>query len=1567
LEKLSVIAPQEIFATWEQDPEFAKMPLADKQTIAGNFFDKNLTDQEFSALPPERQTQIRFNFVNKFYPKVEFDAEQLTPETIAQAGPQLSESPEGVAPIPTPEPLSVETLKRLGGQAVAGNLPMDVLAKLGKLPPMQGAIDVRSYVPPKEASPAKQSGEAWITGPKELPPGQKLWKRIESAFSAAPQELEAKDSLSESIAEEVSGRRLKEWFDTGLGSPAEVTPAMVSSNPEKYAAEIGWDISKPPQNVVDLGVRAGKKFILPAAIAAGAVANPLGTALGLAGFEAVASGQNALIAWGKDKPYGDISGLRDLLPEDSSALTKDVVDAVEFLAQAKIAHALFSKGSESLRNWWRSLNVKERGLAVQTLDETIAKNPEMTEGEILRQWDNPEWRKQAFERRGLEPQPQKPVEPIQPPDTMRPSRPEVPPTAPVEVPPKSPYEGMTKKQLVLEIKGKGLTVPTKAKKADLVDVLKQNDLKVEEPTSIPQEQVVTPEPETPGGAVATDIGSNAGAASPPAGPTGVSEPQAEMPSVATARVTSAPIEFGDMAIPETPRRSNMIKAIEYALDRPIRVGRFRKRVGNTERVGIYKNKEQVIRLAKANDIETAVHEVGHHVQNVLGFSKAMPPEVQAMAYEGAKDVDREGFAEFLRLYVTQPTEAAKAAPEFSQQFEAALESVPRIKDALINTRNEWNVWQQAPSVAKVASLIRSGAETKKAGWTFGRVYTKLVEEYYPFKELVDLAESRGHKIPMANNPYVRARIIRGWPGMAEQWIRHQRFQETPQGRVFTGPGLESIVGPVESAGQRKLLDTYLVAKRGANNPKVSEGFKDVLSKEDMAQTIKDLEPQFGEVAGKLYEYQDDLLTYLQQAGRISQDQATRIRQSDLFYAPLYRFMEGTPFSQTGMSKTKFGEVPNPVKALKGSSRDVLSPTENMLYNTFAFINAAERNRVGAALASIADMPGMGDVIEEVPMPLKKVQVGNQEIIRHIRKADPELADAIKSLGHDLNETMTLFQPTMRPSRNEVLLYQEGNPRVFHVAPELYAAIEGMSSKETSTLVKVLSIPAAYLRAGATLSPQFMQRNPMKDQLTAAVQSFVRDKTTYVPIWDFMNGLFHILKKDDVWQKANAWGVLQGTLTSIDRDTISTAMKGFSKSGQARKYFNPLTVMQTISNLMEAGTRVGVTAKKLRQGGGLEGEMDMTLAGKDNTTDFPRRGASAGIQAMNRITAFFNANIQGLDVFRRLHAEHPLRAMATGAAIFTIPSLLLWAHNHDDPNYQELPNWRKISGWNFPIYDDAGKLTSIIWLPKPFEWGIIYGSLPELIMDSIYNHNPEEAKSIAKALIDQLAPPFIPTIATGPIEWWGNKSLFFNKPIVPRGQEDLPPEQQFGPNTSTAIRALADLMAKIPGVREAASPAKMENLVRNYTANTGKLALDAADLIVESLGIVKPPPRPEKTASDSSLTSSFVVRTPSSTTASIQEMYDRVAEMKREWEGKKQTAGVRGKGVSTQSLKPPELVKFELGAQVVTNLGKAVRDIQGSMDMTPEQKREKIDALYQKMTDVARITLGKGKLPERREK
>lgn len=61
------------------------------------------------------------------------------------------------------------------------------------------------------------------------------------------------------------------------------------------------------------------------------------------------------------------------------------------------------KQIKQTRAWVKS-GSKERGLMLQSLEDTLSKNPGMSEGEILKRWNNPQWKAEALAKRVKEPE-----------------------------------------------------------------------------------------------------------------------------------------------------------------------------------------------------------------------------------------------------------------------------------------------------------------------------------------------------------------------------------------------------------------------------------------------------------------------------------------------------------------------------------------------------------------------------------------------------------------------------------------------------------------------------------------------------------------------------------------------------------------------------------------------------------------------------------------------------------------------------------------------------------------------------------------------------------------------------------------------------------------------------------------------------------------------------------------------------------------------------------------------------------------------------------------------------------
>src|SRR5690606_29719585 len=81
-----------------------------------------------------------------------------------------------------------------------------------------------------------------------------------------------------------------------------------------------------------------------------------------------------------------------------------------------------------------------------------------------------------------------------------------------------------------------------------------------------------------------------------------------------------------------------------------------------------------------------------------------------------------------------------------------------------------------------------------------------------------------------------------------------------------------------------------------------------------------------------------------------------------------------------------------------------------------------------------------------------------------------------------------------------------------------------------------------------------------------------------------------------------------------------------------------------------------------------------------------------------------------------------------------------------------------------------------------------------------------------------------------LEVWANRTIFGDRPVVPRSEQDLLPPAQYGPNTSEFAKAL--------GRFTGASPRQIEHLITGYGAGLARHTLRFLDRLS---GVERPTP------------------------------------------------------------------------------------------------------------------------------
>jgi hypothetical protein len=218
------------------------------------------------------------------------------------------------------------------------------------------------------------------------------------------------------------------------------------------------------------------------------------------------------------------------------------------------------------------------------------------------------------------------------------------------------------------------------------------------------------------------------------------------------------------------------------------------------------------------------------------------------------------------------------------------------------------------------------------------------------------------------------------------------------------------------------------------------------------------------------------------------------------------------------------------------------------------------------------------------------------------------------------------------------------------------------------------------------------------------------------------------------------------------------------------------------------------------------------------------------------------------------------------------------------------------------------------------------------------------------------PNMVPTAFTPFIEAFANRSLPFDRPIIPKNREGLLPEYQYAPYTSELTRALSRFIGTLPPVGDmnTFSPARAENYLRAWTGGLGMYALQAFDYAGRKTGFLSDPVKPADTLADIPFVRAFVARHPSMGAESVQRFYDNYDEASRYLK----TINGLQKDFNYDELAnliPYSVYQAMEGPhKALGEMTKVIDLICKAPDMTADQKRQFIDKMYFEAINIAKL-------------
>lgn len=917
-------------------------------------------------------------------------------------------------------------------------------------------------------------------------------------------------------------------------------------------------------------------------------------------------------------------------------------------------------------------------------------------------------------------------------------------------------------------------------------------------------------------------------------------------------------------------RHQVTEALADAFGVEIRVGRLGAE--NAGAAGIFKYRPEVARVRNADDAVTAAHEAGHSIDKLAIPAMQTAPNFNRIRVELLRlgqilypnmpvNHFREGFAELVRIYTLEGPAGRAQAPEAFDWFQTWAGGQKGMEAGIKRTRDLYEQYHAQPALERAQADIRQAEKRAKKGLR-SRVWDSMYEQLGPIQRAVQDAVALGHQLKPSENPYEVASYLRGSTDEVVREMLLGKMQDV--GGAEAGRGLNEIYREAGIKGKSALLefDAYLHAKRAEElwtpTKDFPTGRDPGMDKATMRGTIYAIEHGADQAkarrwqlaASRVWEWNEGILNYAASSGAISAELKAAIMGGSKRYVPLQRFLPDS-VRPTGGGESGGGFGGAPLRRLFGTRRQVISPTAAMVANAKAMVEFTHRRMVADAIVGLSKRKGMGSIVEQIPVDVAREQLGLARVKKQLEAAGADLSQVDPDLMLDL------YSPKDRPdSKDPILAYRtaDGKTEWYQVRRDLYDSLAGIDAYRLSNPVArwVLGAPRRLFQAGTTgYRASFgLVTNTLRDFTTHLTQSTDQNPVRAAARWAKNLGAgaletFGVKSESELARLFRVRGgkISQslGDITTGFRGTVRNLGRG--KGERMLRSAEGLTVLRDLLQISEGAPRVSEMQRVAAQVGwrpgkpmSLDQAIQIVNAGKRVTTDFSAGGTLARV--INQAAPFFNAVFQSQRGFGRALRRNPVGTTLKGIAALTIPTLYLWWKNKDEDWYRDMP-WRdRLSHWYIgdPTWDEK------LRIPRPFEPGTIFASMPEAILDAAYRKDPEGVRAGFAQLLEN-ANPFpvqptldvekgglafkfnpsgLPVLAAEAAEQGLNRDFYFDQPIVPRAQADRPAQEQRGPFTSGAAEWL--------GRKLGWSPRRIDHAIAGLFGGVGSDTTALADKV-----------------------------------------------------------------------------------------------------------------------------------------
>ena len=756
-----------------------------------------------------------------------------------------------------------------------------------------------------------------------------------------------------------------------------------------------------------------------------------------------------------------------------------------------------------------------------------------------------------------------------------------------------------------------------------------------------------------------------------------------------------------------------------------------------------------------------------------------------------------------------------------------------------------------------------------------------------------------------------------------------------------------------------IAQAYMVAQRAANKglSKLDLGELGITEEKlKAAMAAADADPALKNalenVRRKYNAYNKGMIEFLASTGRISKKVAADLLK-DGDYVPFYRVREnGTAELSFGNNVTfNVGDIRRQpyLAELKGGETKLLPLNEAIQQNTLLLTDMALTNNAAKSVAYGLQALGKGkgpvDPKTGKPTDVMSIKTGlgpdDAKVIRFYQEPDPNKPD-------DKGE-------------RHIVVNTKGTAAEGIPAELVVQSLEG-ASLALPGFLKLGGAAADLLRAGVTRTPLYIARKLLREPMAASFTGGLNNNAFSAVFKAGAEFIRMSRGTSDSQAKLIEKGLIQSNIFAGDMSDMKKMALQLA-SGKDQSVMDKVFAAADRYAMRADAATLALVLKNAEENGLSEVEADMMTM---ESMNFYKRGLSPTLQYASRLIPFFNAQIQGLNVLVKaargnmpFEEQQQIKRKFFNNAMLLMGTGLVYAMAmDDDETFRNARPRDKYANFFLPIPGVEEPLK----LPIPFEAGYFF-SLAVAAVDGM------RAETDGKAQFQALRDLFLgsvpgyssmgmPQIAKPAFEVWSNKNFLTGGNVESLRLQGLDPEERYLATTTE----LAKQMSKaIPSL----SPIQIEHLVRGYLGVLPLVAAAGANSLFEREGKGE---KPASRASDLPLVGTAFQKKYGGADSDVVFREAKEVEQSRNTFNEMLKSGRKEEAAEYRNTHRVELAMAPAAGQyrqIIGRINADIRRTQERNDLTPEEKRLRLDALDKAKQDRAEAFIKQSRRLEER--